>query len=91
MYIRIDYEISLCSAIRLAGSRSAENGRNLRQIQVATTSNRLYVIYYEVITTMSRLLSETLVGVHHKKHKSHKTDFVISSLGIPKLIPMATR
>ncbi len=30
-------------------------------------------------------------GVHHKKHKSHKTDFVISSLGNPKLIPMATR
>ena len=29
-------------------------------------------------------------GVHHKKHKSHKTDFVISSLGNPKLIPMAT-
>ncbi len=30
-------------------------------------------------------------GVHHKKHKSHKTDFVISSPGNPKLIPMATR
>ena len=61
MYIRTDYEISLCPAIRLAGGRSAENGPNLRQIQVATTSNRLYVIYYEVITTLSRLLSETLV------------------------------
>ena len=48
-------------AIRLAGGRSAENGPNLRQIQVATTSNRLYVIYYELITTLSRLLSETLV------------------------------
>ena len=61
MYIRTDYEISLCPAIRLAGGRSAENGPNLRQIQVATTSNRLYGIYYEVITTLSRLLSETLV------------------------------
>ena len=61
MYIRTDYEISLCPAIRLAGGRSAENGPNLRQIQVATTSHRLYVIYSEVITTMSRLLSETLV------------------------------
>ena len=61
MYIRTDYEISLCPAIRLAGGRSAENGPNLRQIQVATTSNRLYVIYYELITTWSRLLSETLV------------------------------
>ena len=30
-------------------------------------------------------------GVHHKKHKRHKTDFVISSLGNPKLIPTATR
>ena len=62
MYIRTDYEISLCPAIRLAGGRSAENGPNLRQIQVATTSHRLYVIYSEVITTMSRLLSETLVS-----------------------------
>ena len=62
MYIRTDYEISLCPAIRLAGGRSAENGPNLRQIQVATTSNRLYVIYYELITTLSRLLSETLVA-----------------------------
>ena len=61
MYIRTDYKISLCPAIRLAGGRSAENGPNLRQIQVATTSNRLYVIYYELITTLSRLLSETLV------------------------------
>ena len=61
MYIRTDYEISLCPAIRLAGGRSAENGPNLRQIQVTTTSNRLYVIYYELITTLSRLLSETLV------------------------------
>ena len=63
MYIRTDYEISLCPAIRLAGGRSAENGPNLRQIQVTTTSNRLYGIYYEVITTLSRLLSETLVMV----------------------------
>ena len=65
MYIRIDYEISLCPAIRLAGGRSAENGPNLRQIQVATTSNRLYVIYYELITTLSRLLSETLVYLYN--------------------------
>ena len=63
MYIRTDYKISLCPAIRLAGGRSAENGPNLRQIQVATTSNRLYVIYYELITTLSRLLSETLVFI----------------------------
>ncbi len=67
MYIRTDYEISLCPAIRLAGGRSAENGPNLRQIQVATTSNRLYVIYYELITTLSRLLSETLVMLTIKK------------------------
>ena len=39
----------------------AENGPNLRQIQVATTLNRLYGFCYEVITTLSRLISETLV------------------------------
>ena len=43
-----------------------KNGPNLRQIQVTTTSNRLYVIYYELITTLSRLLSETLVKTNHK-------------------------
>ncbi len=30
-------------------------------------------------------------GVHHKKHKSHKTNFLISSLDDPRLIPMASR
>ena len=72
MYIRTDYEISLCPAIRLGGGRSAENGPNLRQIQVATTSNRLYVIYYELITTLSRLLSETLVIEFIKSIVGHK-------------------